>query len=62
MNTQEREESAKWLKLAYETYGPAGVAAIAQAMGLPRARFDGRFAQRTRAAGGPYRDWDNNPR
>ncbi|MGH6892718.1 MAG: hypothetical protein ACREEP_10700, partial [Dongiaceae bacterium] len=30
----EREEAAKWLKLGYETYGPAGARAMAQAMGL----------------------------
>jgi len=29
------EETARWLRLGYETYGPAGARAVAKAMGLP---------------------------
>lgn len=35
----DREEAAKWLRLGYETYGPAGVRAIADALGLPTGPF-----------------------
>jgi hypothetical protein len=35
MKMDKRAEAAKWLKLGYETYGPAGVRALANAMGLP---------------------------
>lgn len=37
MNPHDREEANKWLRLGYETFGQAGLAAMAKAMGLAHA-------------------------
>src|SRR5262245_38210333 len=35
LQSKDRDEALRWLKLGYETYGLEGAAAIAQAMGMP---------------------------
>lgn len=51
MNVEDRDETTKWLKLAYEAYGPEGVAAMAQAMGVPGQRLRALLERRDRRAG-----------